>query len=43
MLKLGVDVLLEQHGARTTDFRRGKRLGARDHLVWWLKPANEFF
>lgn len=34
----GVDVLLEQHGARDTDFRRGQRLGARDHIVYWGKP-----
>jgi len=33
-----VDVLFEQHGSRTTDFRRGERLGARDHLVCWSKP-----
>jgi hypothetical protein len=35
---LGVDVLFEQHGSRTTDFRRGERLGTRDHLVSWSKP-----
>jgi Transposase DDE domain len=35
---LGVDVLFEQHGSRITDFRRGKRLGARDHIVHWCKP-----
>jgi hypothetical protein len=35
---LGVDVLFEQHGSRTTDFRRGERLGARDHIVRWSKP-----
>jgi hypothetical protein len=31
----GVDILMEQHGARRrrTDFRTGQRLGARDHLV----------
>jgi hypothetical protein len=34
----GVDVLFEQHGARITDFRRGQRLGPRDHLVRWSKP-----
>ena len=34
----GVDVLFEQHGARITDFRRGQRLGKRDHLVRWPKP-----
>ena len=37
---LGVDVLFEQHGARITDFRRGKYLGTRDHLVSWSKPAR---
>lgn len=38
MLARGVDVLFEQHGARGTDFRRGKNLGKRDHLVCWTKP-----
>lgn len=36
----GVDVLFEQHGARHTDFRRGKTLGTRDHVVSWPKPAR---
>ena len=35
---IGVDVLFEQHGARITDFRRGKPLGKRDHQVHWHKP-----
>lgn len=34
----GVDVLFAQNGARITDFRRGERLGARDHRVRWPKP-----
>jgi hypothetical protein len=34
----GVDVLLEQHGSRHTDFRRGERLAERDHLLCWRKP-----
>jgi hypothetical protein len=34
----GVDVLFEQHGSRSTDFRRGRSLGARDHIVCWPKP-----
>jgi len=33
-----VDVLFEQNGARRTDFRRGGRLGASDHLARWEKP-----
>ncbi len=36
----GVDVLFEQHGTRITDFRRGRRLGARDHVVSWPKPTK---
>lgn len=35
-----VDALFEQHGARrrSTDFRRGKKLGSRDHLITLTKP-----
>lgn len=36
----GVDVLFEQNGARITDFRRGRRVGARDHVVTWSKPKR---
>jgi hypothetical protein len=36
----GIDVLFEQHGSRITDFRRGRRLGVRDHVVSWKKPAR---
>ena len=38
----GVDGLFEQYGARKrrTDFRRGKRLGPRDHLIVWDKPKQ---
>lgn len=35
----GVDVLFAQNGSRITDFRRGCRLGTRDHIVCWPKPA----
>ena len=36
----GVDAVFAQHGARqlTTDFRRGLRLGERDHLMVLPKP-----
>ena len=36
----GVDGVFEQQGARRrrTDFRRGQRLGSRDHLLEWQKP-----
>lgn len=40
LLAAGVDVLMRQHGARETDFRRGRSLGHRDHLVCWPKPAH---
>lgn len=40
MARAGVDVVFEQHAARITDFRRGERLGARDHRVCWAKPAR---
>lgn len=37
----GVDAVFEQHGARqrSTDFRGGEHLGARDHLIVLNKPA----
>jgi len=39
-VKLGVDVVFRQHQARHTDFRRGRRLGRRDHVVDWAKPKR---
>ena len=32
------DVLFQQHQRRHTDFRKGRRLGARDPVVAWPKP-----
>jgi hypothetical protein len=42
MQKKGVDVLMEQDGRRrrSTDFRRGKRLGERDHLIVIDRPKK---
>lgn len=37
---MGVDVLTRQHSKRVTDFRRGQRLGKRDHLVVWKRPGR---
>jgi len=36
----GVDAVFEQHGSRqrSTDFRRGKKLERRDHLITLTKP-----
>jgi len=38
----GVDAVFEQHGARrrNTDFRRGRRLGQRDHIIELRKPTT---
>ncbi len=43
LMARGVDVLFEQYGARKrkTDFRRGQKLGSRDHLVAWSKPKKK--
>jgi len=39
---MGVDGVFEQHGSRrrSTDFRRGKRLGRKDHLVTIKRPSR---
>jgi hypothetical protein len=34
----GAEVLFQQHQRRLTDFRKGRRLGSRDHVVAWPKP-----
>jgi Transposase DDE domain len=36
----GVDVVIRQHQRRHTDFRRGRRLGKRDHVVTWARPQR---
>jgi len=40
MQSKGIDILMEQLGARKkmTDFRKGERLGSRDHLISLSKP-----
>jgi hypothetical protein len=40
LLEMEVDAVFPIHGARHNDFRRGKRLGKKDHLVQWKKPAR---
>jgi DDE family transposase len=37
---LGVDFVVRLHQCRTADFRRGRRLGPRDHLVTWQRPEQ---
>jgi hypothetical protein len=39
--KRGVDIVMPQHAMRRTDFRKGRRLTARDHVVHWQKPAQK--
>ena len=36
--QIGVDCVVRQHQLRTTDFRRGRRLGNGDHLslIGWM-------
>jgi Transposase DDE domain len=36
----GVDFVGRMHAQRHVDFRRGRRLGLEDHLVWWSKPQR---
>ncbi|MDP2109223.1 MAG: IS4 family transposase, partial [Thiobacillus sp.] len=40
LIRHGCDVVLRQHQLRHTDFRRGKRLGAKDHVVSWARPKQ---
>ena len=42
LLDQGVDAVFEQLGARkrVTDFRQGKRLGSKDHLIELTKPKK---
>ena len=40
LMAAGVDVVFEQNGARITDFRRGRSMGKRDHIVRWPKPKG---
>ena len=40
LIERGVDLVTRQHQRRITDFRRGKRLGRRDHRVDWLRPPR---
>ena len=40
LLAQGVDLVSRQNKGRTTDFRRGRRLGKDDHLVEWARPQR---
>jgi hypothetical protein len=36
----GISFVMPQHGSRKTDFRKGLRVGTRDHVVLWQKPRQ---
>src|SRR5207302_10456319 len=36
----GADIVMRLHQRRHSDFRRGRRMGAADHLVHWHKPKH---
>lgn len=40
MVEKGVDLVMEQQGSRrrSTDFRRGRKLGSKDHVITLTKP-----
>jgi hypothetical protein len=40
MLSQGTDVCCRKHHLRSSDFRRGKRLGKYDHLIVWHRPQK---
>lgn len=40
LVQLDIDVVIRQHQRRHTDFRRGRRLGVRDHVVSWTRPKR---
>jgi hypothetical protein len=41
LLKEGISGVFPQHGSRHTDFRKGKSLGPKDHLIEWGKPKKK--
>lgn len=38
--KMGVEAVFPIHGGRGYDFRKGKRIGKKDHIVEWEKPQK---
>lgn len=40
LIRKKVDVVFPVHHARGCDFRKGKRLGNKDHIVEWKKPKK---
>jgi Transposase DDE domain len=40
-IQQGSHILVQNHVQRKPDFRRGKKLGTKDHLVEWKKPKRK--
>lgn len=40
LMRMGVDFIFPMHAGRDYDFRRGDRLGKKDHIVEWKKPKK---
>lgn len=40
LIQYGVDIVFRQHSSRKTDFRRGQRLGKKDHIAHWSRPRR---
>jgi hypothetical protein len=41
LLERGADMLVRQHQRRLVDWRKGRRLGAKDRLVSWERPYQQ--
>jgi hypothetical protein len=40
LIEMGVDVVFPIHSHRNYDFRKGVRLGKKDHIIQWKKPKK---
>ncbi len=41
MMHQGSHILVQNHAQRKPDFRQGKKLGTKDHLIEWKKPKRK--
>lgn len=40
LMKMGVDAIFPMHASRDCDFRKGEKLGEKDHIIKWIRPAK---
>lgn len=40
-IQLGVDVVFSSHSSRPCDFRTGKKIGKKDHIIEWRRPVQK--